>query len=697
MNLADHLLMEDREPDANIWMETVDSERVLEWVSEQNARTWANFDTLEFRQQRDSLAAIYSHNEQRPYVDRYGDHVYCVQKKEEKKRGVWQRSTWDHYLEGKDVWETLIDLDDLAVSEGEDWVWQTASIGCSVPDRAMVGLSKSGADEAVYREFDLETREFVKDGFFLPSARNCTMWVDRDTLFVLSTLGEGHRTVANYYRTVRLWKRGQALEQAIVIFEVPEDHVRVIAHIKKDVDPPRVLFVDFPKSGALQIYLGDTTGPIKKLNAPEGGWIFPSRDFVAVRTLNKWDFSGVEYPASSLLVGKFSHLVDENGVFEVLLEEKNGCYLKKYFWAGGDLIVSVLDNLQPIIYRFSRVADKWNKEKISMPVENGVVTIWPVDADPDVGNGDLFMTAEDPLTPRSLVLIKNNKQQITLGGVRSSMPERGLCVTRHDAVSTDGTRIPYLQVGPKDNNGKAPVLMVGYGGFGISTSPTFNTAITKLWLDRGGTYILTYIRGGSEFGPDWHFAGAKNNKIQSHDDFAAIAADLVDRGVTVPKCIAAEGMSNGGLLIANMLARYPDRFGALFCANPLTDMKRFTKIGSGAAVIGEYGDPDNAIDFGFLEKISAYHNVEAARTYPPILLTTSSADDRVHPAHARKMALKLQELGHEAWFYEASSGGHSYGNNRVERATLMTLAYSFLWNIVGKTEPQQNPTPAQSV
>jgi prolyl oligopeptidase len=227
------------------------------------------------------------------------------------------------------------------------------------------------------------------------------------------------------------------------------------------------------------------------------------------------------------------------------------------------------------------------------------------------------------------------------------------------------------------------VHLSGYGGFGISMLPYYNSALGKLWLERGGTGVVANIRGGGEFGTAWHDAGRREKKRLSHDDFAAVAADLVRRGVTRPGRIAAEGGSNGGILITNMLTRCPEQFGALFCTIPLIDMRRYAKLHAGASWIAEYGDPDTPTDWEFLAEISAYHNAVPGRTYPPILIATSRRDDRVHPGHARKMAAKLQAMGYEAYFYEPAAGGHGYGKDNAERAAFTALGYNFLRRAIG--------------
>jgi prolyl oligopeptidase len=327
----------------------------------------------------------------------------------------------------------------------------------------------------------------------------------------------------------------------------------------------------------------------------------------------------------------------------------------------------------------------WSRERITGLPDIGVANVWSLDVRTEESNGDLLASAQDPLTPPSLFLVRPTAPPELLKRAPEAFDPAGFVVTRHEATSPDGTRIPYVQVGPPGETGEAPVHLSGYGGFGISQLPYYNSAIGKLWLERGGTSVVANIRGGREFGTAWHEAGRREGKRASHDDFAAVAADLVRRGVTRPGRIAAEGGSNGGILITNMLTRYPERFGALFCTIPLIDMRRYSKLHAGASWIAEYGDPDNPDDWEFLKEISAYHAAVPGRPYPPILIATSRRDDRVHPGHARKMAAKLQAMGYEAYFYEPAAGGHGYGKDNRERASFTALGYNFLRRAIGWT------------
>ena len=369
--------------------------------------------------------------------------------------------------------------------------------------------------------------------------------------------------------------------------------------------------------------------------------------------------------------------------FEVLFEPAERRALQHFFWCAGRLVLSILDELQPVFEVLTPSAGAWTRATLPGLPRIGVASVWPLDAEASESNGDLLADVQDPITPATVMLIERDSFPTVLKRAPRNFTADGLAVTRHEARSVDGERIPYVQIGPAKETGDAPVHMTGYGGFRSSNLPYYRSSIGKLWLERGGTSVTASIRGGGEFGTRWHEAGRRAGKRLSHDDFAAVAADLVRRGATRPGRIAAEGASNGGILIANMLVRYPERFGALFCTIPLIDMRRYSRLLAGASWIAEYGDPDKPEDWAFLQTYSAYHLAAPGRTYPPILLATSRRDDRVHPGHARKMAAKLQAMGYEAHFYEPAAGGHGYGTNNRQIASFTALGYTFLREKIG--------------
>jgi prolyl oligopeptidase len=669
--------------DPYLWLEEIDGERVLAWVAAQNAATMARFGDTGFAADRDALAAIYDRPDNIPLIARRGARVFNFWKDAEHPRGLWRATSLDSFRAEQPEWEILLDLDALAEREGEDWTWSGATTIPGSHDRAIVMLSRGGADAVLLREFDLAGRDFVPGGFVLPEAKGGAAWLDRDTLLLSSALGEDMATGSGYARTVRLWRRGTDPLTAPILFETSADHMAVWADVDRDAAEERVWFVERLGFFDMVVSIGDRSGPEIRIDLPTDASVAWHRGWLAVKRRTAWTIGGETYPPDTVLGISFPAFLTGDRRFTKLFEPAERRALQGFFWSGGRLVVSILDDLKPVFELLTPSGNGWSRERIVGLPDIGVANVWPLDVRTEESNGDLLASAQDPLTPPSLFLVRPEAAPELLKRAPEAFDPAGLVVTRHETISSDGTRIPYVQVGPPGETGEAPVHLSGYGGFGISQLPYYNSAVGKLWLERGGTSVVANIRGGGEFGTAWHEAGRREGKRASHDDFAAVAADLVRRGVTRPGRIAAEGGSNGGILITNMLTRYPERFGALYCTIPLIDMRRYSKLHAGASWIAEYGDPDNPEDWKFLGKISAYHTAVPDRPYPPILIATSRRDDRVHPGHARKMAAKLQAMGYEAYFYEPAAGGHGYGKDNKERAAFTALGYNFLRQAIG--------------
>jgi prolyl oligopeptidase len=544
-------------------------------------------------------------------------------------------------------------------------------------------LSRGGADAVVLREFDLLSRDFVAGGFALPEAKGGAAWLDRDGLLLSSAWGEGMATHSGYARTVRLWRRGADPGAAPVVFATAAEHLAVSADVDREAGADRLVFIDRLGFFDAELWLGDCTGPSTLLEIPTDATADWHRGWLAAKRRTPWTIAGETHPPDTVLGISLAAFLAGDRRFTKLFEPASRRALQGFFWCGGRLVLALLDDLRPVFETLAPSAAGWSRQTVTGLPEIGVANLWPLDQRPEESNGDLLASSQDPLTPPALYLLRPAAAPELLKRAPTAFDPAGLVVSRHEALSEDGTRIPYTQVGPPGETGDAPVHLSGYGGFGIALLPSYNPAIGKLWLERGGTGVVANIRGGGEFGTCWHDAGRREGKRRSHDDFAAVAADLVRRGVTRPGRIAAEGGSNGGILITNMLTRYPERFGALFCTIPLVDMRRYAKLPAGASWIAEYGDPDDPEDWTFLGQISAYHTAVPGRRYPPILLATSRRDDRVHPGHARKMAAKLQAMGYEAYFYEPAAGGHGYGKENRERAAFTALGYNFLRRAIG--------------
>jgi prolyl oligopeptidase len=674
--------LEAPDDDPYLWLEKIDGERALAWVKTQNAATLARLGDARFAADRDTLAAIFDRPDNIPLIGRRGPRVFNFWKDALHPRGLWRATTLDSYRSEQPEWDILLDLDALAAREGEDWTWSGASTIPGTHDRAMLTLSRGGSDAVELREFDLPLHDFVPGGFTLPEAKGGAAWLDRDTLLLSSALGEGMATSSGYARTVRLWRRGSDPRTAPFIFETQPEHMAVWADLDWEAADERIGFVERIGFFDAVVWIGDRSGPKTRIDVPTDASVEWHRGWLAVKRRTDWTIDGEAHPPDTVLGISFAAFLAGDHHFTKLFEPAERRALQGFFWSGGQLVLSILDDLKPVFEVLTPSETGWSRDRITGLPDTGVASVWPLDVRTEESTGDLLASAH-PLTPPSLFLVAPLAAPQFLKRAPQAFDPVGLVVTRHEAVSEDGTRVPYVQVGPQGETGEAPVHLSGYGGFAISQLPYYNPAVGKLWLERGGTNVVANIRGGGEFGTAWHEAGRREKKRLSHDDFAAVAADLVRRGVTRPGRIAAEGGSNGGILITNMLTRHPERFGALFCTIPLIDMRRYAKLHAGASWIAEYGDPDDPADWEFLGTISAYHAAVPGRPYPPILIATSRRDDRVHPGHARKMAAKLQAMGYEAYFYEPAAGGHGYGKDNAERAAFTALGYNFLRRAIG--------------
>ena len=668
--------LEAPDDDPYLWLEEVDGARALAWVEAETARTLHRYGGEVFARDRDALAAMWDRKDKIPLVTRRGGEVYNFWVDADHKRGLWRRAPWLAYRDGEPDWEILLDLDALSAGEGEDWVWAGATMRPGDRVRALLSLSRGGGDACSLREYDLNTKTF--GGFVAPEAKQSADWVDADTLIVCSA--QGAATRSGYARTARLWRRGEPFEVAKIVFEGEADDISVFAGLDRSVEPPRWLFGRRTSFFAYQLWVGDLETRTK-IDAPDDADKDIHGRWLLVQTRTPWTLHGQTHPAGALLAAPLGG----EAPFTLLFTPTQRCVLETYAWVGDRLLLSILDDLAPA-FDLLTPAEGWRRRRLTGVPEVGVVSVSRLDAYARESNGEALVFAQSPITPMEMRLVDLSSEPPAAPTVLRRMPAlfdaRGLVVTRHEAIAGDGEAIPYVQVGPAKGDGAARVHLYGYGGFEVSERPYYRSQIGKLWLERGGTSVVANIRGGGEFGPRWHKAGVREGKRVAQDDFAAVAADLVARGVTTASRIAAEGGSNGGLLIANMLTRHAEKFGALFCTIPLIDMRRYTKLLAGASWIEEYGDPDKPEDWAFLQRISAYHLAAPGQAYPPILIATTRRDDRVHPGHARKMAAKLQALGYPAWFYEPAAGGHGYGKDNAERAGFVALGLDFLWEAI---------------
>ena len=664
--------------DPYLWLEDVTGERALDWVRARNARSEAALaETPEFRRLEADIRAILDSDAKIPGVTKIGDHYYNFWRDARHERGIWRRTTLDEYRKAEPAWETVIDLDALGRAENENWVWHGAS--CLPPDYqlCLVNLSRGGADADVTREFDLATKTWVKDGFFRPEAKGDVQWIDRDNAYVFTDFGEGTTSSSGYPLVVKHWRRGTPISAAEVVYRGEADDMYISAFrdhtpgFERDFVNRTIAFY------ADELFLRGRDGELRKVDAPNSANKGVHREWLTLELREPWTVNGRTYPAGSLLAARFDGYMAGKRELDVLFEPTETTSLAGYTWTRDHLVLNVLDDVRNRLSVLTPTDGGWRTAPFVGAPELGTVNVGAVDRR---HSNEVWLTATDYVTPTTLSLATIGQTPEVLKTMPEFFDASGLVVEQHFATSKDGTRVPYFMVRRKDlaMDGNAPTLLYGYGGFEISLTPGYSGSVGKGWLEKGGVYVVANIRGGGEYGPRWHQAALKENRHRAYEDFAAVARDLVARGVTTAKRLGIQGGSNGGLLTGNMLTQYPELFGAVVVQVPLLDMKRYSHLLAGASWMAEYGNPDTS-DWEFIRTFSPYHLFDASRDYPPVLFTTSTRDDRVHPGHARKMAAKMIEAGKDVTYYENIEGGHGGAANNAQAAHMSALAYTFLW------------------
>ena len=524
----------------------------------------------------------------------------------------------------------------------------------------------------------METGEFVEDGFTLPESQGGVSWIDENTLMVGRDFGEDSLTESLYPFTTRIWERETSIDDAEEIFRGdPKD---VSSGVQLVRDAAGTVHARMAYRGlsfyerAYYVWKGDDW---LKLDLPAKAALYGIVDGQMLFSTDvEWTVGDQTFPADALVSTDLEEWkTDPNGATKTLV------------WAPGDrqtkrggattansLYVGLLDNVRGQVLKFDFENGAWKSSKVDLP-DIATVGVAASSSETD----EVMFSVTDFLTPSTLFYSDGGKAEV-LKNSPAYFDAAGMSVEQYEATSADGTKIPYFIVKPKgmqmDSN--TPTLLTGYGGFQISRLPSYLGSTGKLWVENGGAYVLANLRGGGEFGPEWHQSAIRENKQRTWDDFIAVAEDLVERDFTAPKHLGIQGGSQGGLLVGTAFTQRPDLFGAAIVQIPLFDMLRYHEIGRGASWIGEYGDPRIPEQRVWLEGYSPYQKLVAGVDFPSPFLWASTADDRTHPAHARKAAARLKALGQPYYYYEDVTGGHSGGVDNEQRANLSALQFTYL-------------------
>ena len=663
--------------DPYLWLEDVAGDEALDWVRAQNEPTLAELGGAQFERMRTEALEVLDTDARIPYVRRRGEYLYNFWRDAANPRGLWRRTTLDSYRTDSPDWDVLIDVDALGRADDEKWVWAGATVIEPEFTRALVDLSRGGSDAVIVREFDMETREFITDGFELPEAKSQIGWEEPDTVLVGTDFGDGSLTESGYPRIVKRWHRGTPLSDAETIFEGSPTDVSATGYADRTPGFERTFVgrsLDFWNRERWEL-----RGPeLIRIDVPTDlSSMLIHREWLLIDLRTDWFVGATMYRAGSLLAAKYDEFLSGTSELQIVFEPDEHTCLHQYAWTRDRLL---LVTLADVASRVEIVTPgTWQREPVSgIPAATNTVIV----AADDTGD-EFFLDSSGFDAPSQLLRGTGPERLDRIKSAPAFFDAENINVKQFFVPSKDGTSIPYFVVGSRDTAGPGPTLLGGYGGFESSMTPGYGGVLGRLWLARGGTYAMANIRGGGEYGPGWHTQAMREGRHKVAEDFAAVATDLVDRGITTVEQLGAQGGSNGGLLMGIMLTKYPEKFGALVCDVPLLDMKRYHLLLAGASWVAEYGDPDNADDWEFISEYSPYQNISATRRYPQVLFTTSTRDDRVHPGHARKMVAALQDAGHQVWLYENIEGGHAGAADNEQAAFKAALSYSFLWRTLG--------------
>ena len=662
--------------DPYLWLEEVEGKKSLAWVEEQNEETFTRYtETNAFKEKYERIKKELNDDERIPSAYYQNGEMYNFWRDEKNVRGVWRKTSFKSYLKDEPIWEDILDIDQLANDEGINWLYKGAD--CLAPEykRCLIRLSDSGTDAVTIREFDLEEKKFVKDGFnTYPSKQNAS-WINEDQILIGADFGEGSMNESGYPMQVKLWNRGESLEEAKIFFSGSYEKIFNFPFVSIRPDGKYYGIIEGPTFFSEVLHLFDGEKLIK-INLPQmidiHGFF---KESLILSIEEDWGIfksgSLLEINVNSLLANS----IDESDV-KIIFEPDGQRFISGVSIGKHQLMVSMLENVNGIITRFLKKDDRWDSKDIE-GFQNSTMNIYGQ----DVWSDNSFISVSNFLEPSSIYHASDGADYKKIKSRKNSIDPEKYRVEQNFVSSADGTSIPYFLISRKGINldGKNPTILYGYGGFQISKPPSYlGGSIAEYWLNSGGVYVVSNIRGGGEYGPAWHQSALKENRQRAYDDFIAIAIDLIEKGITSKDHLGIEGRSNGGLLVGATFTQRPDLFNAVICGVPLLDMYRYDKLLAGASWVDEYGDPDNPEEWEFIREYSPYQNLKKGTEYPEVFFYTSTKDDRVHPGHARKMAKKMTDMGSPIVYYENTEGGHAGTSNIDQFSFLLALQLAYL-------------------
>ena len=659
--------------DPYLWLEEINGEKAIEWVKEQNAVSAHKIEASPlFDSIKERILNSYNDKDKIAYPKIAGEYVYNLWKDENNQRGVWRRMPIDDFIKNQSNWEVVLDIDRLSEKENKKWVFKGVEWLKPNNEICLLFLSDGGSDKNDMREFNAKSKEFVTNGFNHPESKDGASWIDENTLLIYRDFGEGTLTTSGFAKTVRIWKRGSNIENAETVFEIDSTNMKASSYVYNDGDVVHPILINDNISTIEYYYL--TNAKKIKLSVPPDAimyGIFKNEMLLFLKS--DWNTGSKLLSSGSLISLNIPDNINGVNSVRTIFSPNSKSSFADVAVSKDFITLNVMENVQNKLVKYSILNNEWVGESVDIP-DLGSIKLFSS----DVQTNNVFFLYSNLITPTTLYYLNRSKVQ-AIKTLKKEFDTDGLEINQYFAKSKDGTQIPYFIV-HKSNlkyDGNNPTIIYAYGGFKVSIQPGYDKNAGIAWLERGGVYVKANIRGGGEYGPAWHTSAIKENRQNAFDDLYAVSEDLISRNITSPKKLGLRGASNGGLLVGVAYTQRPDLYNAIVCEIPLLDMKRFSKLLVGSSWISEYGDPDIPEDWEYIRKYSPYHNIREDTKYPEIFFITSTKDDRVHPGHTRKMAMKLNKMGYPYLYHEKIEGGHGLGSTNEQIADSWARIYTF--------------------
>ena len=641
------------QPDPFQWLEDIDAPRAMAWVEGQNIKSAKRLEgDPRYETFRKQALAIFTAKDRIATprfraggIDNFwqdGTHIH----------GIWRHTSLASYSSAEPAWETLLDLDALSKAEGRNWIWKGADCLKPAQTLCLVHLSDGGSDAVENREFDTSAKRFVEGGFRFPNGKQEVRWIDRDTLIVAREWAPGEVTTSGYPYVVKIVKRGAEPRE---VFRGARTDVQDGALVLEGATGADAVLITrgvtfYEREISLLTDRGLIAIPLPR-KVEEGAYVDGQVVFVLKEAWKTFAAGAViSYDLADLK--RDVAAAKPQLVFQPTAHDA----VERVAASKDRLVIVLLQDVKGAVDTYDHKAGVWLPRRLPLPANANINLVSASDED-----NRLFLTAESFLDPTSLWLAEADGAVAKLKQLPAQFDGSKDVVEQHFATSTDGTKVPYFVVHRRAMklDGSTPTQMFGYGGFELSEPPVYIAQMGKLWLQRGGAYVIANIRGGGEFGPAWHEAALREHRQRAFDDFASVARDLIARKITSPRRLGIYARSNGGILTTVSMTQHPELFNAIVVESPLIDMLRYNHLSAGASWVAEYGDPDVPEDRAFIAKYSGYQNLRPGVKYPEPYITTNTRDDRVHPGHPRKFAAELEAMGLPYLYYEQTFGGHA--------------------------------------